>query len=181
MPHEPNASLGTMDGRRDGGAAALLGRGSGWRLVTRPSPADHQRAWAIGRRLSRGQPAGARPTVTRYHTRRFQGPGSCRNQVSKADARCLGHRSGAQRNGTRSHAARPDPERSGDADATGPDPERSRDAYAATGDANPAADSDSAHTTAPALARRLRRCGRAAHSSEISWRMVPASRSNAWR
>src|SRR6266436_1069604 len=120
-------------------------------------------------RLPRGESPDPRPLIAGDHERRVFRPGERATPADTlwwAEPQWIGQ---------------PDPHRVGrDSHAAGPDADRSgRDAYAAG--AHAVTDPDPAHATSAVLARRLKRSGRAAHSSETSCRMVPASRSSAWR
>src|SRR2546423_21382 len=76
-PHESPPSPHAVGRGRDGGAAALLGRGQPGRLVAGSSPSDDERAWTPGRGLPRGEPATARAAIAGHHGGRIARPGQC--------------------------------------------------------------------------------------------------------
>ena len=177
--HETNPPPGAMGGRRDRHPVAVLGRRHRGRLVARRSPPDERRPWTAGRRLPCGESPDARSAIAGDHARCVARPGqrcyvaaTARGHAfGSTDPKCVGHGPDADRLRGASDPAHPNAHRS------------RRDPYAAgahsAADADPAHAASPAHATSPALTRRFNRSGRAAHSSEISCKMVPVNRSNA--
>jgi hypothetical protein len=153
---EPAPPLGTMGGRRDGRAVAVLGCRHRRRLVTRPSPADDQRPRTAGRRLSDGQYAAPGPAFSGYHPGRSGRPDEHATPVDITESGRIG-RSVTERIQPPPDTERVDP----GADPAGSNAEPAgSNAEPARPDAErPGRDANSANAARDSLARRLGACG----------------------